>query len=165
MKIRPETPNDQGAIFALTTAAFAPMPYSDGTEPAIIDGLRNEGDLALSLVATKADIIVGHITFSPVAIDGVDNHWFGLGPVSVAIAEQRKGIGGALIRDGLAQLKSLGANGCVLVGNPAYYSRFGFQCDGEIMYDGIPSDYVQWLSFDGTSPKGLLQYSPAFRAT
>lgn len=87
MKIRDETLSDQAAIFALTTAAFAPMPYSDGSEPAIIDGLRNDGDLALSLVATEAGIIVGHITFSPVSIDGVDNHWFGIGPVSVAVAE------------------------------------------------------------------------------
>lgn len=165
MKIRDEIPNDRNAIFALTKAAFAPMPYSDGSEPAIIDGLRDDGDLALSLVATEAGLIVGHIAFSPVTIDGVDNHWFGLGPVSVAVAEQGRGVGGNLIREGLARLKSLGANGCVLVGNPAYYCRFGFRSDGEIMYEGMPSEYVQWLSFDGTSPKGRLKYSPAFSAS
>ena len=91
MEIREETPADEEAIFTLTTAAFEPMPFSSGTEATIIDNLRSDGDLTLSLVATIDNIIVGHITFSPVKVDRQKKHWFGLGPVSVAIISSGKG--------------------------------------------------------------------------
>ena len=164
MEIRNEQPTDVQAIFQLATAAFESVPHADGSEPIIIDRLRKDGDLTLSLVAVKDDKIVGHIAFSPVKINGADRRWFGLGPVSVAVEKQRTGIGSKLIHAGLDWLKSHGANGCVLVGDPAYYNRFGFISDGKITYSGIPTEYVQWLSFNGTPPIGALKYSPAFGA-
>lgn len=162
MNIRDERPEDRQAIFDLTTEAFAPMPFSNGSEPGIINALRNAGDLTLSLVAIQNGVIVGHITFSPVSIAGNDGQWLGLGPVSVAISEQSKGIGSALILEGLEQTKALGANGCALVGNPDYYSRFGFQSDGNLTYEALPTRVVQWVSFKGSAPKGELKFSPAF---
>ncbi len=66
MLIRPETPDDIDAIRDLTAAAFASMPYSDGTEPELIDRLRADGDLHLSLVACDGDALIGHVAFSPV---------------------------------------------------------------------------------------------------
>jgi putative acetyltransferase len=164
MDIRHELPPDQQAISRLTASAFAPMAYSDGSEPAIIDRLRKDGDLTLSLIAVVGGEIVGHIAFSPVLIGGNDRGWFGLGPVSVAIEKQRRGIGSALITSGLDWLRSQGANGCVLVGDPVYYRRFGFISDGKISYGGLPNELVQWVSFDGTSPAGVLIYRPAFAA-
>lgn len=164
--IRDETPADQKAIFDLTTAAFEPMPFSNGSEPRIIDGLRKDGDLTLSLVAVEVTDeggdIVGHIAFSPVTIDGLDDHWYGLGPVSVAASKQRRGIGKALIHEGLRRLKSHSAKGCVLIGNPDYYGRFGFKNDGKVTYGDVPDKFVQWLSFTGTPPRGNIRYSPAF---
>ncbi|MCF6303670.1 MAG: N-acetyltransferase, partial [Devosiaceae bacterium] len=108
--------------------------------------------------------IIGHIAFCPVIIGKVDRQWFGVGPVSVAVEKQRSGIGSKLIIAGLDWLRSHGASGCVLIGNPAYYSRFGFISDGKITYRGLPTEYVQWVSFDGTPPTGALKYSPAFGA-
>jgi len=82
--IRPEEPGDEAAIHALTQAAFRDMPFSDGSEPDLVDRLRADGDLALSLVAVNMDeAIVGHIAFSPVAIADGSAGWFQLSPVSV----------------------------------------------------------------------------------
>ena len=84
MILRSERPADERAIRALTKAAFAGAPHASGTEAAIIDALRREGALTLSLVAEDAQGIVAHLCFSPVQIGGLDCGWFGLGPVSVA---------------------------------------------------------------------------------
>ncbi|MGB0906650.1 MAG: GNAT family N-acetyltransferase [Maricaulaceae bacterium] len=164
MHIRDEKHGDEAVIFDLTQAAFAPMPYSSGTEGPIINALRRDGDLTLSRVAIEGDEIIGHIAFSPVTIKRAKAPWFALGPVSVQPDKQGRGVGSALIHDGLEQLKSLSANGCVLVGNPAYYGRFGFKNDGRISYGDVPSEFVQWLSFEGDMPSGEIRYSPAFEA-
>jgi len=167
LTIRDETPADIDAIFDLTEAAFANMPFSDGSEPHIINRIRADGDLTLSLMAEIDGKIVGQITFSPVAMVGVTD-WCGLGPVSVAPHWQKgkKGvsIGSALIEAGLSRLKEMNANGCVLVGNPDYYSRFGFRSGG-ITYGEVPSAYVQWLSIDGDTPKGEVRYARGFGAS
>ena len=63
--IRDEKTGDAAAIHDLTSAAFEGMPHSDGSEPRIVDQLREDGDLTLSLVAERDDEIIGHIAFSP----------------------------------------------------------------------------------------------------
>src|SRR5690606_18603384 len=114
------------AIHTLVAAAFDGHPHSDGSEPAIVDRLRADGDLTISLVAEDGGEIVGHIAFSPVTISDGNEGWFGLGPVAVAPQRQREGIGAALIEHGLALLRERGSAGCVVLGDPAYYGRFGF---------------------------------------
>lgn len=160
--IRPETQGDQATIFALTTAAFADMPFSDGDEPALVDNLRRDGDLTLSLVAEDAQRIVGHIAFSPVTIADGSLDWFGLGPVSVWPELQKQGIGGALIQRGIADLRERGARGIILLGSPVYYSRFGFEHDPALTYPGPPAEYFQRLVLDGDAPSGQVSYAPAF---
>ncbi len=161
MLIRHEIPKDVEAIRDLTAKAFANMPYSDGSEPRIIDALRRDGDLSVSLVAVEDDQILGQITFSPVTIAEAEN-WYGLGPVSVHPLRQSQGIGGALIKSGLEAIKQLGAKGCVLVGNPDYYSRFGFRGDSGVTYMGLDLKFVQQLPFDGVLKSGEIKYSPGF---
>ncbi|MGF1543205.1 MAG: GNAT family N-acetyltransferase [Parvularculaceae bacterium] len=166
MEIRPERAGDEDAIRCLTRDAFAPMPFSDGSEAAIIDQLRDDGDLTLSLVSTDGDDVVGYVAFSPVSVNGVHGGWFGLGPVAVRPDRQRRGVGDGRIRGGLSRIRDLGAAGCALIGDPAYYSRFGFRSDGGLAYGDIPARYVQWLSLGAPAPKGTLAYAPAFdRAT
>jgi putative acetyltransferase len=161
MQIRDERPDDILAIHRLTGIAFAPMPHSDGTEPAIVDGLRRDGDLTLSLVAEVDGAIVGHVAFSPIAIAGVAG-WYGLGPISVHPDHQRRGIGRALVGEGLNRLRALGAKGCALIGDPAYYSRLGFVSDGRLGYGGLDRRYVQHLTLEGPEPEGELVFAPAF---
>lgn len=160
MKIRTETPDDYDAIHRLTKAAFDPMPFSDGTEADCIDVLRGDGDLTLSLVATRDTGILGHIAFSPVFLDGRPGHWYGLGPVSVWPHLQKSGIGSALIYEGLARLRAMEADGSILIGDPNYYSRFGFRSGDELTYRDLPNRLVQWLSFNDVQPLGVLRFSP-----
>ena len=162
MQIRPERPGDADAIRALTTEAFATAPHSSGTEAAIVDALRAAGALALSLVAVEGEQILGHVAFSPVTIDGVERGWFGLGPVSVQPGRQRGGIGSELIREGLRRLCEMGAAGCVLLGDPAYYGRFGFANDPALVLEGVPPEYFMRLGFGGEMPAGTVRYHAAF---
>ncbi|MDN3712857.1 N-acetyltransferase [Paracoccus cavernae] len=88
MKLRREIPADIREIRTLTDAAFADAPHSSGTEGAIIDALRAEQQLALSLVAVDAGRLVGHIAFSPVTISDGAAGWYGLGPMAVRPGDQ-----------------------------------------------------------------------------
>lgn len=162
MLIRPEQIGDDQAIHDLTTKAFEGVPHSSGNEARIVQVLRTDGDLTLSLVAVLDQKLVGHIAFSPVTIDGRFSGWYGLGPVSVQPELQRTGIGSALIKDGLAKLETIGAVGCALIGDPNYYSRFGFVSDGLLSYKDVPNSYVQWLAFGTAKATGSLSFCPAF---
>lgn len=68
-----------------------------------------------------------------------------------------------MIRDGLERLCALGAAGCVLLGDPGYYGRFGFERDARLWYDGAPPEYFMRLSLTGGDvPIGRVEYAPAF---
>lgn len=162
MLIRFERPQDESAIRSLTQAAFATSPHSSGTEAVLIDALRHDGQLSLSLVTEEAEGITGHLCFSPVRIAGRDCGWFGLGPISVAPHRQGEGIGSILIREGLARLRLTGAAGCVVLGEPGYYSRFGFTPDPALTFDGAPPEYFMRVAFTGPVPTGAVTYHPAF---
>lgn len=164
--IRMEQAGDAAAISDLVYAAFLNHPHhppgSLPTEHRIVDGLRNGGALTLSLVAVTDDGIAGHIAFSPVRIDGQNCDWYGLGPVAVRPDRQHRGIGGALVRDGLARLREMGAAGVVLLGEPAYYGRFGFVADARLVLPDVPADYVLIHPFTAAVPQGIVSYDPAF---
>jgi len=163
MVIRQEQESDRSAIADVTARAFAGMEHSDQTEPEIIERLRASDALSLSLVAIEGGTLIGHVAFSSVTIDGAHDGWFGLGPVSVEPDHQQKGIGSALIRKGLDQLRSSGAAGCVVVGDPAYYRRFGFEHDDDLRYEGAPPEYFMRLNFTADQPPtGRVDYAPAF---
>ncbi|WOK35834.1 N-acetyltransferase [Sphingomonas sp. C3-2] len=165
MIIRPETAGDAAEIRQVVTAAFATAPHSSGTEAAIVEALRSAGALSLSLIAEDDGEVIGHIAFSPVQIDGREDGWLGLGPVAVRPDRQQRGIGAALINEGLARLRAEGAKGCVLLGDPDYYRRFGFVSDDHLRYGDVPPGYFQWLSFTDTRPYGEVQYHPGFAAS
>ena len=162
MHIEPEQPEDAPAIHTLTLDAFEGVAHSQQTEARIVDALRAAGALTISLVAKIEGRIVGHAAFSQVTIDGVADGWCGLGPVSVSPALQRQGIGQALIGEGLRRLKAMNAAGCVVLGDPGYYRRFGFESDPELYYGEAPAHYFLRLIFDGSAPKGEVAYHPSF---
>lgn len=162
MQIRPEKPTDEELIRAVTTSAFLEAEHSDGNEASIIDSLRRAGALTISLVTTDNGVILGHMALSPVTIDGLHDGWFGLGPVSVNPNHQQKGIGTAMIKAGLDKLRKQGAKGCVVLGDPDYYCRFGFAVDPSLRLSGVPPEYFQLLSFDGLPQSGSVAYHPAF---
>ncbi len=165
MMIRPEKPADISAIRSLTEAAFVGVEHSSQTEAAIVDALRDAGALALSLVADRDGQIVGHVAFSPVQIDGHNTRWFGLGPVSVLPEFQRNGIGTALIEEGLRLINQGGAEGCVVLGDPGYYARFGFGSHHALRYGDVPPEYFQSLVMSGDPPRGNVTYHRGFEAS
>ncbi len=162
MDIRPERPEDVQPIHAVTAAAFREVARSDQSEPDIILRLRAAGALSVSQVATDGDRVVGHVALSPVRINGIAGAWYGLGPVSVLPERQGQGIGQALVRSGLEALRAQSAQGCVVLGDPAYYARFGFAWDPGLTYGQVPPGYFQRLVFEGPSPTGEVAYHPAF---
>ncbi|WP_043620866.1 GNAT family N-acetyltransferase [Ensifer sp. ZNC0028] len=165
MDIRSEQPSDIPTIRLITKAAFAPMAYSSQTEAEIIDALRDAGALTISLVALDQGEIIGHVAFSPVTIDGEHKGWFGLGPVSVRPDRQKSGTGGRLIRDGLARLEKSGARGCVVLGEPDYYKRFGFDNHAALRLEGVPAEYFMAQAFEGPVPSGRVSYHAGFDAS
>ncbi len=164
MDIRAEQPADTAAIRAVTSAAFETAPHSGGNEADIVEALRTSGALTLSLVAVHREQVVGHVAFSPIEVAGTVEAWFGLGPVSVSPDFQRMGVGLGLIREGLSRLRAQGAGGCVVLGEPDYYGRFGFDSDPALRFLDEPSPYFQRLVFSGAPPEGLVRYHPAFYA-
>lgn len=163
--IRAERPDDIAAIHDVTREAFRSAAHASGTEEHIVAALRGAGALTVSLVAEEDGRIVGHVAASPVEIDGGHSGWFGIGPLSVAPDRQRQGIGGDLMRAVLAQLRDAGAAGCVLLGDPAYYGRFGFVEAAPLVLPDVPPQYFQSLTFRGEKPKGVVRYHAAFEVT
>ena len=165
IEIRSEQATDIATIREITKAAFALMAYSSQTEAEIIDALRAAGALTLSLVALDQGEIIGHVAFSPVTIDGEDKGWYGLGPVSVRPDRQKSGIGGRLIREGLEHLAKSGTKGCVLLGDPGYYRRFGFENHAGLRLEGVPAEYFMAKAFEGPVPSGHVSYHEGFDAS
>jgi putative acetyltransferase len=162
MIIRPESANDCDAIRHILIGAFADHPYGHQTEHLIVEALRAADALTVGLVAEVDGNVVGHIAFSPVKIGGVDCMWFALGPVAVLPDFQRRGIGGALIEEGLKAIRGLGAQGCVLVGDPAFYHRFGFRQDPALAMEGLPPQYLLCLPMAQQVPQGQVSHHAAF---
>ncbi len=161
--IRHELKEDVSAIRSLITVAFENMAFSIQTEAAIVDALRLDNALSCSLVAVENDVIVGYIAFSRVAINSEVSDWYGLGPIAVKPDRQRSGIGTSLIHRGLEELKSVDAQGCVLLGDPKYYGRFGFKTHHQLHMESGPSPYFQALSFTDRIPRGRVDFHSAFQ--
>jgi putative acetyltransferase len=122
MEVRAERLEDVGAVHSLNVAAFGRVNEAD-----LVDKLRGLAS-TFSFVAVESAQIVGHIFFSPVAIAGCANDLsiLGLAPVAVLPEQQRQGIGTLLIRQSLAMCAQFGYAAVVVLGDPNYYSRFGF---------------------------------------
>lgn len=165
IQIRNEGPQDEAAIHALTQAAFRDAAHSSGTEALIVDALRSAGRLSLSLVAEDDGRIVGHLALSPVTLSGGGQGWLGLGPVSVPPDHQQQGIGSQLMQAALRWLQGTAAAGCVVLGDPGYYQRFGFRAYPQLVLPDVPAEYFMALPIQGSVPAASVAYDPAFSAT
>ena len=166
MRIRPEAEADYAAVRAVNEAAFDTSAEAD-----LVEALRRRGISLVSLVAEVEGVVVGHILFSPVSLAEHDHlNLVGLAPMAVAPDYQRKGIGSALVRHGLARCKDLGFRAVVVVGHAEYYPRFGFvpadryglRCE----YD-VPADVFMVAELEAgalNSASGLVRYDGAFAA-
>ncbi len=159
--VRPETPNDLGVIRSVNTAAFGVAVEAD-----LVERLRADGDLILSLVAESDGVVAGYCGFSRLIIREGDAPApaVALGPVAVSPHHQKRGIGQAMIRDGIARLKAAGETLIIVLGDPDYYSRFGFDVEAAKVYR-TPYDgpYLQALRMSDAAPSsGEVRYAAAF---
>lgn len=178
IRIRPEQPGDESALAAVVAAAFSGAEHS--TPPLTPGGPPGEVDLlawlrkddawlpGLALVAVVdedgADRIVGQVTCTRAEVDGAPA--LGLGPVSVQPDLQRRGVGSAMVREVLARAEAEGETLVALVGDPAYYARFGFAPAARLGVrapDPAYGDFFQALSLGtGDHPRGRFRYAAAF---
>jgi putative acetyltransferase len=160
-----ELPDDISAVRAVHVAAFPTSAEAD-----LVDALRANHHATVSLVARVDNTVVGHVLFSPVTLER-DGHVIargvGLAPLAVLPAHQRVGIGAALSRAGLDECRRIGAPFCVVLGEPAYYQRFGFTRASDL---GVDNEYgvrdeLMILALAGALPSGscLARYGDEFR--
>lgn len=169
MEIRPEQIDDRAAIYDLLCQAF-PTPE----EALLVERLRESGTATVALVAIEPDDdgeldVVGHVAFSPVVLEP-PTPWPGLGlaPLAVRPQAQRQGIGSQLVQAGLEACRAAGAGFVVVLGDPAYYSRFGFVAGSQF---GLANEYGVDHKFMALELKpgclsygGLVRYGAAFAA-
>jgi putative acetyltransferase len=161
--IRPATPADLNAIFAVHRAAFG-----RDAEAELVRRLHDTGRATVSLVADFEGTIIGHVLFSPVTIEhGDDGKALGLAPVAVLPTHQRQGIGHALIEEGIGACFVADARAIVVLGAPGYYARFGFSRASvhglSDTYGGGHAFQVLPLTIDGLGDyRGRVDYAPEF---
>jgi len=164
ISVRKERDGDILSIRRVTEFAFKDAEYSSQTEQWIVEALREDHVLTVSLVAELDGSVVGHVAISPVTISDGARNWYGLGPISVLPAHQNRGIGSLLIQKALLELEVIHADGCVVLGEPGYYGRFGFKVHEGLVYPNVPPEYFQALSFSHRIPLGEVSYHESFNA-
>ena len=164
MLIRTEAPADILTIDRLVRTTF-----ETEAEAGLVMSLRENSHLTLSLVAcTDEGEVIGHCLFSPVMLNGEDLNWQGLAPLCVKQEFQKQGIAQALVKEGLETLTELGYPVSVVLGDPAYYQRFGFEsatkydmkCKWEVPEEAFMIKACSSEFLEGKS--GLIEYCPEF---
>jgi putative acetyltransferase len=162
IQIREERSGDLAAIRELNEEAFG-----QALEARIIDELRANGAILLSLVAAEGRKIIGNIVYSPASIGGKING-AALGPMAVHPAYQRKGIGARLVESGNARIKDAGWPFVIVLGHPEYYPRFGFRpasfygirCEWDVPDDAFMALILDEKRMQGVA--GIAQYRKEF---
>lgn len=165
MIIRPETAGDIAAIGSVIRRAF--QSHNEACEEAdLVDGLRRDGDLVLSLVAERDGQLVGHIGFSRlwIAQDAQRFPGISLAPLAVMPDHQRKGAGRMLVEAGHARLREAGETIVFVLGDPDYYGRFGFSLLAAAAFEcRYAGPHFQALRLSSSAPDaGSVAYAPAF---
>jgi putative acetyltransferase len=160
--IRYARPSDHAPIADLVSAAFG-----RADEARLVAALRAAGDVLFELVADEDGALAGHILFSRLYADRAELI-AALAPVSVTPARQATGLGSALIRAGLENVREFGAHGVLVLGDPAYYGRFGFRTDTaahvKAPYAGHPAFQALALEEATFDRPMLVAYPEAFSA-
>ncbi|SFW66405.1 GNAT family N-acetyltransferase [Amycolatopsis australiensis] len=169
MLIRRATSADRATIHAIHREAFRREPGVTPVEAPLVDDLRADGDLvdALSLVAVREGDLVGHLCGSRARVGEDTTSAVGLGPVGVLPAHQAHGVGSALMHAVLGAADALGYGLVVLLGEPAFYSRFGFVAASTLSItapDPGWGRYFQARTLTGytSTQAGAFEYAPAF---
>ena len=143
--IRQARAADYDSVYAFVKTAFETAKVSDGTEQDFVLDLRKGGSVPeLELLAEENGVLIGHILLTKASIrrDGTAFDTLLLAPLSVTQDRRQHGIGAALVREALGRAAAMGYASVVLVGDPAYYGRFGFRAAAPVAYPGVPGEYT-----------------------
>ena len=157
--IRAERPEDIGEIRKVIEEAFT-QAFGQAPETDLVDRLRENCPGLLSIVAVNGDIVVGHILFSQVKIEGDKLiKGMGLAPMAVLPKFQLQGIGTKLVQAGIEMLKSNGCPFVIVLGHPDYYPRFGFEPASHegirCQWEGVPDEAFMILILDEKAMEGI----------
>lgn len=165
--IRPELETDYEVIRDIVAESFSSAPHTDGDEHNLIDRIRKTDDYipGLSLVAVYDGHIVGHIMMSRIYVD--DREALALAPLAVLPQFQGRGVGSRLVKEAHKLAMILGYEFSVVLGDPAYYSRFGYttvSTFGVLAPFDVPESYFMVSKFNDNTliPTGIVKYSKAF---
>lgn len=160
--LRLEQAGDADAIRGVIEMAFLDQPHSRQTEARVVDRLRAEQALSLSLVALRPEGVVGYVACAGIGITGGACGWHCIGPVAVRPDQQGGGVGTALVWHALRTLRAQQAAGCVALGEPAYFGRFGFRSTPALRMERAPYGCFLVRPFERVIPMGTVQYHEAF---
>ena len=166
MRVRAEAPEDRAAVRRVNELAF-----DAAAEANLVDALRGSGAAHVSLVAEEDGLVVGHILFSPVTVESAGGGWeaTGLGPMAVLPERQGRGVGSALVREGLKECLRLGREVVFVLGHADYYPRFGFRPAGPLgVTCEFPSPEENFMVAELrpgalAGRTGLVRYRPEFQ--
>ncbi len=165
VKIRPEQPGDYAAVRQVLEAAFPTAAEAD-----LVERLRAAGKAAVSLVAQEGNSIIGHVLFSPVTLDPpAAVVALGLAPLAVMPGHEKHAVGRRLVQNGLAECHAQGACMVVVLGDPPYYGRFGFERasrHGLRNEFGVEEEFMVFMLDARAHPQPgtLVKYSSEFSA-
>ncbi|MGI6655380.1 MAG: GNAT family N-acetyltransferase [Desulfobulbus sp.] len=165
LHIRPEEERDTDKVKELLTAAYSRRPRSSYNQEILDDKVRRASPaLTLALVAEQEERIVGYLALSRVELSDNTPGWYAIAPLAIHPDLRQQGIGTRLVTEALARLRAMEANGCVVIGPPSYYRRFGFDSTPELLVEGIASEYflVQPFTDAGARSRGIVVYNPVF---
>lgn len=159
--VRPATPADRDSIRHVEERAFGQPAEAD-----LVERLTTAGDVVLELVAEKDGVVIGHLVFSRLQVEEAGRRYpaVALAPVAVDPAQQRAEVGAALITAGHEQLQAAGETLSVVLGEPAYYCRFGYRRDAAARFaSALQCEALQAQAWSTAAPAtGTLIYAPAF---
>lgn len=170
-------PGDMPELEAVHRAAFG-----GELEARLVRLLVRRGVAVVSLKAVLEGSVAGHVVFSSATCEMPAGELsaggggcgeslavgLGLGPLAVVPAQQRLGVGSALVRAGIAACRRLGAAWIVVLGEPAHYGRFGFTAANRYGVSGEfgGGEAFQVLVLDAERPPvfgGVIRYAAEFR--
>jgi putative acetyltransferase len=160
MIVRLESSDDRAAVRRLHVGAFPTAVEAD-----LVERLRADGDAVISLVAVEDGDVVGHVMLSRMT---APFRALGLAPVAVAAGRRRRGVAARLIEEGVRQARAAGWEAIFVVGEPAYYARFGFSAAVAAPFESpYAGPYLMALPLDERglpTMSGRVDYAPAFSA-
>ncbi|MGI9325048.1 MAG: GNAT family N-acetyltransferase [Pseudomonadales bacterium] len=163
LTLRPDQDSDQPGVQAIVTEAFGDRP----AEAQLVQSLKANGNDRLATVALAQGNIIGYVLASPIRLEPEQAlRCLGIAPLAVAIAHQRQGVGTELMRFVIDRARAEGIDALFLLGDPAYYQRFGFQATH------IGNEYGATAAFMAlelatnclSGVDAVAQYSPEFAA-